>query len=344
MATDMATPVIPLIDCDSAALIAQLQKEDAESFISQCKGKQKEGDLTDAEIAMQTCLEELNLFQEMINDHLMAQSMAEAVIVDGPVLREMSEQDVYIQRDYELALQLQRNPEQELDDLTPANGNATMPDADEEELDDESLTKLHARHFAQMVGKQRKPVQTGPQVESSKWAATREPPGGTDSVQCTACTNLKPWHDTVHAPCGDSYCDGCVSELFELAMKDESLYPPRCCRQNIPLKSVRIFLKPGQYEAFKKKSIELDTKNRTYCFAPTCNTFIPTSSIREDIATCLECSRTTCTICRGPAHRGDCPEDTALQQVLQTAESVGWQRCYQCHALVELETGCNHMS
>ncbi|PVH71728.1 hypothetical protein DL98DRAFT_387736, partial [Cadophora sp. DSE1049] len=32
------------------------------------------------------------------------------------------------------------------------------------------------------------------------------------------------------------------------------------------------------------------------------------------------------------------------QQVLQAADENGWQRCYSCRRLVELDIGCNHIT
>jgi hypothetical protein len=34
----------------------------------------------------------------------------------------------------------------------------------------------------------------------------------------------------------------------------------------------------------------------------------------------------------------------ALQQALDAAEEHGWQRCFNCRRLVELEIGCNHIT
>jgi hypothetical protein len=43
-------------------------------------------------------------------------------------------------------------------------------------------------------------------------------------------------------------------------------------------------------------------------------------------------------------HTGDCPEDVGLQQVLDAAQEYGWQRCYNCRRVVELDIGCNHIT
>ncbi|KAH0334986.1 hypothetical protein KCU81_g9228, partial [Aureobasidium melanogenum] len=105
----------------------------------------------------------------------------------------------------------------------------------------------------------------------------------------------------------------------------------------------KLVLDPKLIRNFEHKSIELDTKDRTYCFDPRCSTFIPTEHITVDIAGCPGCGKRTCAICKAAAHRGDCPRDENLQLLLQAAEAQGWQRCYQCRRLVELRSGCNHM-
>jgi hypothetical protein len=33
-----------------------------------------------------------------------------------------------------------------------------------------------------------------------------------------------------------------------------------------------------------------------------------------------------------------------LQQLLEFANANEWQRCYSCKTIVELDTGCNHMT
>lgn len=150
--------------------------------------------------------------------------------------------------------------------------------------------------------------------------------------------------NVARVPCQHEYCRPCLEQLFRLAMTDESLYPPRCCQQVIPIGQIRFFLTPDVAKEFEEKTNELDTQNRTYCHAPTCSTFIPIHNIANEVGTCPKCSRTTCVTCKTPSHRGDCFRDEALQQLLVTATSKEWQRCYACERVVELETGCNYIT
>lgn len=180
-------------------------------------------------------------------------------------------------------------------------------------------------------------------AESSAWAASRQNSSNTSSRKCTACGLGKPLFDTYQAPCEHFYCQECIQNLFELSAIDETLFPPRCCRMEIPLQSAKIYLSSVVVQTFEEKSIEFQTLDRTYCAQPTCSSFIAPTNITGEHATCPKCGTHTCTICKDNAHGGDCPQDSATQQVLETAGEHGWQRCYNCRSLVELDYGCYHI-
>ncbi|KAH8198446.1 hypothetical protein TruAng_007378 [Truncatella angustata] len=90
--------------------------------------------------------------------------------------------------------------------------------------------------------------------------------------------------------------------------------------------------------------VERETLDKTYCSNPTCSAFIPPGDIFRDTAACRKCGDLTCSLCKQASHGGVCPRDEASQQVLGMALTEGWQRCPTCQTLVELNTGCNHMT
>ena len=163
------------------------------------------------------------------------------------------------------------------------------------------------------------------------------------TATCVACSDVYEWDELVKAPCEHTYCGECVSELFRRSMADESLFPPRCCRQALPVDEVRPFLGVPLTNEFEQKAVELSTHNRTYCHDPHCSAFIPAANIIADVGQCLYCLKRTCSMCKASAHTGDCPEDTALQQVMETAQEQGWRRC-NCGRIIEITQGCNHMT
>ncbi|GKT52609.1 uncharacterized protein ColSpa_12790 [Colletotrichum spaethianum] len=49
-------------------------------------------------------------------------------------------------------------------------------------------------------------------------------------------------------------------------------------------------------------------------------------------------------MCKGAEHKDqDCAQDILTQDLLQIAAANGWQRCFSCRRIVELEHGCNHI-
>ncbi|KAF8841101.1 hypothetical protein BDN67DRAFT_967583 [Paxillus ammoniavirescens] len=158
----------------------------------------------------------------------------------------------------------------------------------------------------------------------------------------------------IRAPCGHHYDIACVTELFQAATRDETLYPPRCCRRNIPVARVQPYLSQTLITEFQQKSEEFSTLKRVYCSSPHCSRFLGPLSERiwgGKIYACPapDCTRRTCGSCRGE-YRGlmlhnchtDAGADTA--QVLTLGRDAGWSRCPGCSQMIELNTGCFHMT
>ena len=160
---------------------------------------------------------------------------------------------------------------------------------------------------------------------------------------CVICSDEYRTRHLITAPCGDHYCKACIGQLYDLAMKDESLFPPRCCRQPIPLSIANPMLTLDQVQKFLEKRVEFSTPNRTYCHDTSCLAFIRPENISGEKAMCT-CGELTCIVCKAAAHDGDCPEDPAYTSLMTFATAEGYQTCRQCKRLVELSIGCNHMT
>lgn len=168
-------------------------------------------------------------------------------------------------------------------------------------------------------------------------------------LTCTGCESLFTRHQSFKAPCDRHYyCRECLANFFEYTIGDEMLYPPKCCNHEILLKNVKTLLDDKLVARYADKKIEYDTEptKRTYCSGDNCKTFIPETSIEDEVAICSDCGKRTCTICKEAAHRGDCPKDEDTQSLLELADNEGWQRCYntKCHRVVALTIGCNHIT
>lgn len=179
--------------------------------------------------------------------------------------------------------------------------------------------------------------------ESSASAGSRQKHSDVTKRNCVSCDERLPENATFRAPCGHRYCRECLHTMFEKSTTTEAMFPPRCCRQTIPIQSVQSYLSPDLMRTLAKKNTEFQTDKRTYCSWRLCSSFIDAAYIVGDRATCPSCGTRTCTICKSRAHEGDCPKDEGTQKVLETARAKRWRRCYRCRTMVELEHGCNHI-
>ncbi|CAM1504890.1 Fc.00g024810.m01.CDS01 [Cosmosporella sp. VM-42] len=315
----------PGVDIDSLHLAIQFQREDLEELVNKQKGKEREDQVPDTNVAIDACRSELAVLESHLFDLRMCNSIAKAVRLDGKLISETIAADDQVAADRQFAQGLKANGG------TPA----AIPISDKPALDDEFISKLEAlylgcpdREFLE-------------QPESSAWAASRAPP---KASKCISCQDEYSLTDVARCPCSHEYCRGCLALLFEASMKDETLFPPRCCTQPIPIDINRIFLPPELVGEFNAKKVELETIDRTYCHDATCSTFVPLQFIKGNVAHCVRCSKKTCSICKGASHQGECPQDPAFQEILRVATENGWQRCQPCGRIVELDQGCNHMT
>lgn len=327
------------VDDATATLILQLQKRDIEELFDTNKGKSRDGEYSDADLALVIYQKELEDRNMIIADRRMSRSLTRAVISDAALLTESLAEENAAAGDRALAYRLNGNSvpsvvtEQTIASCTLADGLVAR------------LAALYVFGGKDEDGPLESTVQDDGSAsgESSAWAASRQKVSTVTRHKCTACDTARAFSDIFQAPCGHHYCQECLHTLFELSTTDETLFPPRCCRQQISLTSVKLYLNSKLIHAFEQKSIEFRTSDRTYCSQPACSSFIASDNITGERATCTVCGTSTCTICKCNSHNGDCPEDIATQQVLETAREQGWQRCYNCRRLVELDVGCNHM-
>ena len=161
----------------------------------------------------------------------------------------------------------------------------------------------------------------------------------------------------IHTPCGHDYDVGCIADLFAACTRDESLYPPRCCQQRIPLLSAREHLGKDLLSLFVQKSREFETQKRVYCARQDCSTFVgaehnDSSGSAAPVAllcSAAGCDTLTCSRCKSQVARTGthiCVVDPSASDrvVLDLAHESGWSQCPGCSRLIELNTGCYHIT
>ncbi|KAK4122813.1 hypothetical protein N657DRAFT_664647 [Parathielavia appendiculata] len=305
---------------DDLELALALQREELQRLKKARKGKGREGKTDDFTLAIQLYEAELESGTLVASDHSLCASIARAVRLGADVISAIHLEEEQAVLDREFARKLM-SPEGGMPITTPANKLAPTVPAPDEQL----LARLEALNVS--------PEEHPP--ESSAWAASR-PVRGTrqggvqPNIECIGCGDKQHHTNISRCPCSHEYCRECLASLFTASLSDESLFPPRCCGQPIPLNSCRAYLPSELARQFLEKKVEMETPNKTYCYQPTCSVFIPQQFIDGEVATCTGCGKTTCVVCKGQSHEGDCPHDIAVQELLWVAAENGWQRCHSC--------------
>ncbi|PYI24505.1 hypothetical protein BO99DRAFT_455544 [Aspergillus violaceofuscus CBS 115571] len=167
----------------------------------------------------------------------------------------------------------------------------------------------------------------------------------TTNLDCCVCLEKFQQNEVTRVGCDHTYCHGCIRELFVRSLHDQTLFPPRCCGQEIQLALVEGLLNEEELDNFNNRHIEHTTAHPVYCGNRACGAFVRPELITGDRARCTGCLNLTCTMCMSPYHfDADCPEDPAIQNTLALANQEGWQRCPSCRTVVQLDRGCNHMT
>ena len=162
-------------------------------------------------------------------------------------------------------------------------------------------------------------------------------------IKCVACTDEVLTDVVVQAPCTHYYCYECLEKLFRSSLKDETLFPPKCCKRSIPITNVLRLLPRDIVSDFNKRQDEYDAKDKTYCFRPNCSAFIRPDIINGNLARCQRCKEATCADCKKEWHRGQCQHDKSTDQLLATVSENQWRSCPACKRIVEITFGCNHI-
>lgn len=185
---------------------------------------------------------------------------------------------------------------------------------------------------------------------SKRESLKRDPPPPPPMKECASCFDDIPSTTAVSLACQHSYCPACFAHLVTTAMQHENFWPPKCCLQEIPEKTLETKLSALQLANYRLKAKEYATPagERWYCAKPECGKWFNKSKTRpQDAAVfCSHCNFQMCLFCRTASHEAGerCAQDRGLEATLAAAELEGWRQCYNCHTMVELQSGCRHIT
>lgn len=137
--------------------------------------------------------------------------------------------------------------------------------------------------------------------------------------------------------------------MVGVALEQEEYFPVRCCSQKIPTKKIMSIMTRDGRRLYKSRACEysISPAERWYCPRNTCGRWIPPKHIDAQASSqrCRSCQAKICSNCKGLAHESwNCAQDPELKEILKVAQENHWQRCYQCHAIVEKTDGCAHIT
>ena len=147
--------------------------------------------------------------------------------------------------------------------------------------------------------------------------------------------------------CGHYIDIPCLTSLYQAALRDESLFPPRCCKKYISFDAIKHHLSPAIIDLYQEKLVEYMTPKPVYCSNPSCGRFLGDYVMTERKCTAPGCMTLTCGRCTSKiseGHRHVCKLDKNKRHLFAVGRGRGWVRCPGCEEMVERSYGCFHMT
>lgn len=166
--------------------------------------------------------------------------------------------------------------------------------------------------------------------------------------ECNVCydENVKGYN----LACGHLQCVKCTRKLFKFGLEDSALLPLTCCELPIDMHIANDLLHPESAALILQRVEEKEAKNKMYC--PSCSAFINLDLVDSSQGSDLRCACGTyiCTTCKTESHfEFTCQQNKAIRSgsdelILELSRKEGWKQCPKCSVLIELRSGCNHMT
>ncbi|CAG8786557.1 25142_t:CDS:10, partial [Dentiscutata erythropus] len=162
--------------------------------------------------------------------------------------------------------------------------------------------------------------------------------------------------------CKHCFCLACMKNYLNSMLKDEVVdfpikCPLKCADVIIAERIVEKSLTKKDLETYYLKMTVSSIKNKVYCPNKRCSAMIDYDHDESQPTyplTCPMCRELFCPVCHVKWHEDlTCKEYQAIppherspedREVLNLAKFERWQRCPKCNMLVQLETGCNHIT
>ncbi|KAI9751889.1 MAG: hypothetical protein M4579_005846 [Chaenotheca gracillima] len=240
------------MDDETAALVCSIQIQDIRVTLQCNKGKGREGELNDEQVALRLQIEELRGGLDILSDKRMTRSISQAVQDDAPVLSILRGEEIRAKHDREMACR-----------LAGVDVHTSLTDFNvSENLTEDLVARLSSLNVADeddnescfnetLVGYTDSDAGEASSSAVQRLGQHRDLP----KIECIVCLESKLAHDGVRSSCNHFYCRKCITKLFENSLVDETLFPARCCRREIPISQLarpiaHTVLSPGAQLSF----------------------------------------------------------------------------------------------
>ncbi|KIK91952.1 hypothetical protein PAXRUDRAFT_148351 [Paxillus rubicundulus Ve08.2h10] len=327
-------------DTESALLVAELVLDDIAALEVSRKGeKRDDAPLSDEELAIQLQAASIKSFIGLLSDHQFASSIDRALETDASQLTALCNLDEAEHDDHRAAIALEVG--QALPPQTPFQRMMEAQRQPERLLREPSPTsQIEACDWnVEPVSEALEDLRIVPTPSTAAPHQFR--------IECVICGDRVVGTRSFQATCCHYYCRGCLVDLVQTSLRDERLHPLRCCHQELALETVFQFISASLRAQFVDKRIEFATPSpsRVYCPNPRCSRFLGGSGGTKQDLHCEECGAVVCSECKDNVHPGeDCQYNQATLGVKALAAASGWKTCPGCHAIVELNQGCYHIT
>ncbi|KAF3127316.1 hypothetical protein TWF703_010012 [Orbilia oligospora] len=234
---------------DDLLIALALQLEELDIEVDNRKGKEKAGKMADRHAALQDYKDILLSMSQFHADQRMAKSIADAVLQDSATIAEFQALEAIAVRDREQALRMANTM-----DATPQTAPRSTAAA----------TSSRSRALVMRGG--------------DDYTSNYDLESMTGSTEYGDQTTLYSEYDDDDELESNA---GTTSTYRRPAMKDESLYPLKCCKVEIPGNVIARILSAAEYEKYQEAAVEYSSSDRMYCPNKKCLQFIPPESINK---------------------------------------------------------------
>ncbi|KAF3919473.1 hypothetical protein ABW21_db0209767 [Orbilia brochopaga] len=274
--------ISPAADDDDLLVALAMQMDELQLTRESYKGKERLGEQPDGHVALDYFYDILSDVATFYSDQKMANSIANAVYQDAPAIQAFVAAENTATRDREQALRMENA-------TAPATTTLDNDDTASVFTDYERYTTLPPHIFVSLsdedddVGESEAGPSTRPQAKALDCFA--------EQITCGVCNEHVSAGISVRCPCGHIYCRECLRRVASTAIKDESMYPLKCCRQEVPAETLMKVLAASECQQYMDVGVEYATADLVHAK----RNFVTNAVCNGRIAHALAGKRSVCT-------------------------------------------------